>query len=179
MKLVLKNVRLAFPSLWEKKSFGEGEPAYQAAFILPHDHPQVPAIRELVDKLGKEKWDKSWPTVKKQLEAGDKGVLHDGDTKANLAGYEGNLFINARNKERPLILDQRKNPLSMEDGKPYGGCYVNAVLDIWAQDNQFGKRINASLSGVQFFKDGPAFSSGASASLDDFDELEADDEDFM
>ncbi|MWN55950.1 ssDNA-binding protein, partial [Escherichia coli] len=51
------------------------------------------------------------------------------------------------------------------------GCYVNAVIDIWAQDNNFGKRINASLGGVQFLRDGDAFAGGGVASADDFDDI--------
>jgi hypothetical protein len=53
-------------------------------------------------------------------------------------------------------------------GKPYSGCYVNAVIELWAQDNKFGKRINASLMGVQFLRDGQRLSGGGVASADDF-----------
>ena len=56
-------------------------------------------------------------------------------------------------------------------GRPYAGCYVNAVLEFWAQDNKFGKRVNATLMGVQFFRDGDAFSGGGAASDDDFDDV--------
>ncbi len=34
---------------------------------------------------------------------------------------------------------------------------VHAVVRLWAQDNAFGKRINAQLQGVQFASDGEAF----------------------
>jgi len=44
-----------------------------------------------------------------------------------------------------------------ENGKPYAGCYVNMSIRLWAQDNQFGKRVNAQLRAVQFVKDGEAF----------------------
>ena len=40
---------------------------------------------------------------------------------------------------------------------------MNAILDIWAQDNQYGKKVNAQLQGVQFFKDGDAFAGGGKA----------------
>jgi len=29
------------------------------------------------------------------------------------------------------------------------GCYVNALLELYGQDNKYGKRINASLKGIQ------------------------------
>lgn len=45
------------------------------------------------------------------------------------------------------------------------------MLEFWAQDNKFGKRVNATLMGVQFFRDGDAFSGGGAASDDDFDDV--------
>ncbi len=59
---------------------------------------------------------------------------------------------------RPLVLDKdAKTHLYATDGKPYAGCYVNASIDIWAQDSQYGKRVNAGLRGVQFIRDGDKF----------------------
>ena len=46
---------------------------------------------------------------------------------------------------------------------------INVILEIYAQDNQFGKRVNASLLGVMFHSDGEAFGGGTTATLDDFD----------
>ena len=52
------------------------------------------------------------------------------------------------------------------------GYYVDAILDIWAQENSYGKRINAQLKGVQFRRKGDVFSGGgAPAEDDDFDEI--------
>jgi hypothetical protein len=70
------------------------------------------------------------------------------------------------------VIDRDKTPLTSADGRPYAGCFVNASVELWAQDNNFGKRINASLRGVQFFKDGDAFSGGGAASDDEFDSVE-------
>ena len=72
-------------------------------------------------------------------------------------------------------MDVDKTPLVAENGKPYSGCFVNASLELWAQDNNYGKRVNATLMGVQFYKDGDSFSGGGVASEDDFDDLSIDD----
>ena len=65
-----------------------------------------------------------------------------------------------------------------EDGVIYDGCYVTAIIGIWAQDNKFGKRINANLLGVQFKKDGDPLASGVEkVNDDDFDDDDFDDED--
>jgi hypothetical protein len=105
------------------------------------------------------------------LKAGDRLPVHNGDAKATSAGYSGNYYINAGNTIRPLVLDANKAPLTPADGKPYSGCYVNAIVEIWAQDNQHGKRINASLLGVQFVRDGEKLAGGSVATADDFEEI--------
>ena len=88
--------------------------------------------------------------------------------KATLDGYEGNLYLNGYNAVRPTVVDRDTTPLVAADGKPSSGCYVVAILDVWAQDNQYGKKINAQLQGVQFFKDGDAFAGGKAADAGDF-----------
>jgi len=47
---------------------------------------------------------------------------------------------------------------------------------LWAQDNQFGKRVNAELLGVQFVRDGEPFGGGKPATPEDFEDLGADEE---
>lgn len=173
MKVNLVNVRLAFPQLFEAKAGNnnDGEPAHSASFIMPTDHPAVKAMRDAIDEVGKAKWGPKWATVKKELEAKDKTALHDGDSKSSYAGFEGNMYVAARNKIRPTVIDRDKTPLTASDGRPYAGCYVNASIELWAQDNSYGKRVNASLRGVQFAKDGEAFSGGGVADADEFDDL--------
>lgn len=172
MKTRLNNVRLAFPQLWEPKTVnGEGEPAFSATFLLAPDHPDVAKLRAAMEQIGKDKWGAKWPTVKKEIEAKDRTALHDGDTKSDYAGFAGNLFVSSRSKTRPGTFGADRNPVAEADGKLYAGCYVNAVVELWAQDNNFGRRINASLSGVQFLKDGDAFAGGVAAKADDFEDV--------
>lgn len=170
MKVRLNNVRLAFPSLFEAKTVnGEGKPAYSATFLLTKDHPDVKALTAAIDKVASEKWGAKAADVLKGLRAAGKTALKDGDTKAEYAGFADNFFVSARNAVRPTVINSDKTPLTESDGKPYGGCYVNAVVELWAQDNSFGKRINASLGGVQFYRDGEAFAGGGAVSADEFD----------
>lgn len=174
MKIMLNNVRLAFPQLFKPATVnGEGEPAYSAALILTADHPQLAAIRDAQEKVGKEKWGDKWATVKKEVMAKDRFALHDGDTKTQYDGFEGNFFISSRAKQsaRPSVLDRNKSPLTEADGRPYAGCFVNASIELWAQDNAYGKRINAQLRGVQFYRDGDSFGGGSPASSDEFEEV--------
>lgn len=172
MKIKLENVRLAFPTLFEAKTVnGEGEPAFSAAFLMPPDHPGVKTLNDGIEAVGKDKWGAKWPDIKKGMVKADKTCLHDGDAKAEYAGFPDNLYVSSRNKTRPLVIDRDRSPLTAQDGKPYAGCYVNASIELWAQDNNYGKRINASLRGVQFHRDGDAFAGGGAASEDEFDDI--------
>src|SRR5690606_36094193 len=98
--------------------------------------------------------------------------LINGNAKGHVAGYAGNWVINARSPTMPLVIDQNRQPLTQASGKPYSGCYVNASLAIWAQQNQHGRRINAQLRGVQFVRDGEPLAGGSPASVDEFGEIE-------
>ena len=175
MKIKLQNVRLAFAqNLFEAGTVaGEGKPAFSSTFLLSPTDPQVKTLTTAIEAVATEKWGAKAKDILKQMRAAAKTCLHDGDTKATYAGFAGNMFVPARNPLRPTVLDKDKTPLVASDGKPYSGCYVHAVLELWSQDNKYGKRVNATLMGVQFFADGEAFSGGGVASDDDFDDVTA------
>ncbi len=173
MKLKLTNVRAAFLKPWKAETVnGEGEAAFSSSFIINPNDPQIKDIEKAMQQVAKDKWGAKWEAVYKQMKAGDKLALHDGDTKSQYEGFEGMMFISSRTKTRPLTINRDKSPVTEEDGVLYSGCYVNVSLELWAQDNNYGKRINAQLGGIQFYKDGDAFSGGGSAADEsDFDDL--------
>ena len=168
MKHTFANARIAFPDIFEANK----DDKFAAAFIFPTDHPGIAALKAVIEEVGKAKWGAKWAQIGKELKAGDNLLIHDGDSKASYVGYEGNLFFNANNTVRPTVVDRDRSPLVAADGKPYSGCYVNVIIDVWAQDNQYGKKVNAQLQGIQFVKDGEAFSGGGtSADASDFEEI--------
>ena len=180
MKVKLSNVRLAFPVLWEAKTVnGEGKPAFSASFLIDPADPQVKALNTAIEQVANEKWGAKAAAILKQMRATDKVALHDGDLKSNYDGFPGNLYVSARSTTRPLVIDKDKSPLTEQDGKPYAGCFVNASVELWAQDNNYGKRVNATLLGVQFVRDGAAFAGGTTASDSDFEDLSADEADSL
>jgi hypothetical protein len=178
MKFLLRDVRLAFPSIFKASApKGGGEEAFSASFLIPKTHKQLPELKKALAAVAAEKWGAKGPAVLKALEAADKTCLHDGDSKAEYEGFEGNLYVSSRSKVRPTVFDQARNELTQADGKPYSGCYVNASIDLWPQDNSFGKRINAQLRGVQFLRDGDAFAGGGQpAEADEFDDISVSDD---
>jgi len=177
MKVMLNNVRLAFPALHNSQDYeGDGNFRFKGIFII--DPVKQKALVEKINAgmkaVAKDKFGEQAGTKLKSLSAKDMLCLHDGAEKAEkYDGFEGMVYVSAGGKTRPLIIDTNKTPLVEEDGKPYAGCYVNASIELYAQKD--GKRINASLKGVQFVADGDSFGGGGAASLDEFDEIEATD----
>jgi hypothetical protein len=182
MKVVLTNVRLSFPHLFTPQAGTDGgEPKYNAAFIVEPGSANAKALAKAVEQVAKEKWAEKAAATLATLRKGDK-VCYREEPKTNqsgdvYAGFEGMHWVSASDKTRPTVIDRDKSPLTVADGRPYGGCYVNVILDVWPQDNAYGKRVAASLKGVQFVKNGDAFSGGAPASVDEFDVVDTPEED--
>ena len=182
-RVMLRDARLAFPNLFEPTTVaGEGKPRYSATFLLPADHDQLAEVKKVIDAIARDKWKDKAPAILTGLYKTGKVALHDGDEKAQYDGFAGNMYIAAASQENapPTVVDQARQALGERSGKPYAGCYVNASLEFWAQDNQWGKRINCALRGVQFLRDGDSFSAGRPADADEFDVVEgADAADFV
>jgi len=162
-KIVIKNARLSFPSLFQKSVFEGKEGKYEATLLIDKkDEALKKQIDEQIAKLIAES---------KIKVPSEKYCIKDGD-ESELEGYEGNWSLKASNAKRPTVIDRDKTPLTADDEKLYAGCYVNAVVDFWVQNNAYGKRINANLYGVQFVKDGEPFGMGPVDVTDDFEDLD-------
>lgn len=172
-KIKLHNVRLSFPSLFRKATFGGDETKYEATFLLDKtkDADKIKEINDAIADVSKEKHKGKTPPA-------DKLCFKDGDT-IDYDGYAGHMSIKASSTKRPMVIGQDRSPLTEDDGKPYAGCYVNAIIELWGQDNQFGKRVNANILAVQFAKEGQPFGDGVTASIDDFDDVPVDMDDFI
>ena len=178
----LNSVRLSFPVFWEAKDFeGDGKFQYQGTFLFPKKgedgkpSPQallmLAAVKEACTKKYGEKGEAKFQAYKA---AGKIWAVQDGDVKAAeddaYDAYAGNYFTRAKNKVRPTVVDRNRAPLSAADGRPYSGCYVNAVVEVYAYDTA-GGGVSCSLLGVQFEKDGDAFGGSTPVKPDAFEDL--------
>ena len=171
-RIKIQNVRLSFPNLFSTASFGgEDTGKYDATFILDKDDNKK-AIKEIqvaIKKMIKE-------SFKGKNPGEDRLCLKDGDDTER-DELQGAYSLKASTKKRPLVLDRDKSPITEDDNVIYGGCMVNGIISLWSQNNAFGKRINASLEGVQFAGPGEPFGAPG-IDVDEFDVFgEADDND--
>ena len=172
-RIQLKDVRLSYPSIWKARAFGngEGEPAYSASFIIDPEtrlgKRNLDLIEEAIQQAKYRKWGNNHPNLK-----ADKYCVQDGEKGA--PDQEGMTVLLSRNLKKPLVLDGDRMETVESDGIVYAGCYVDAMVRIWAQDNDYGKRINASLEALKFRRDGEAFGARR-VTADDFDDGEQGD----
>lgn len=177
----LGNVRLSFPHIAEpqKQQGDSGERVtYNAEFILTPDHPGWAKFWQVVNAKAAEKWKDKAPQVI-QMVNGDrkKRCYGSGQEKVNSKtfkvydGYEGMVYIGAQRQQKdgmPQIIDAQGQAIDPANTmacqalarKLYGGCYVNAAIKPWFQENKHGYGIRCELVAVQFFADGTPFGEG-------------------
>lgn len=207
----IEGARLSFPDLFEATQVnGKGAAAFRSQLLVPASgSPEVRAtIATGKTEDGKPIWGGPWGPARKVIQEAiemlakqefkDKAkqilAMNEGNpqkhcfidgAKRPYDGYDGMWALSANRQEkhgRPVVVDQRKNPLQPGDGKPYAGCYVNASVELWPQDNEHGKAIRCGLNAIQFVKDGDSFGGGGTpATADDFAEIAegADADDLM
>lgn len=185
MEVKLKNVRLGpFPQLFAAAAFkGEGAPAFSALFLIEPGSENEKLMQAAITGAAVEKWGAKANAMLSSLIAKDMLCLHDGVHKAmKYDGFEGKKYVSCRNAQypdgtilTPAIFDNTVDPatgkargVGAAEGRVYGGCYVNALINVVAQDNDFGQRVNARVLGVQYAGEGDAFGA-RTASADDFE----------
>lgn len=172
-KFSLQNVRISFPSLFQKAVFDDNAGKYEATFLI-HKDEQASLIEQIntrIDQFLEEKFGKG--KVPKSIK---RTVFKDGD-EVDYDGYENHMAFKAGSaNRRPTVIDRDKSPLIESDEKPMAGDYVNAIVSLWYSDHpKGGKQVLGNLMGVQFVKEGERFGAGNEDVTDDFEELEDDD----
>lgn len=141
------------------------------------------AVREGMRKAAALGWGAQAEEVLQLLAQKDKLCQHQGNvSKEGQGPYKDMLFISASNARKPRCLVTRGG-VNVEIGPddpmfPYSGCRANLMVDLWPQSPdakpvKWGKRINATLTGIQFLQHGEPLSGGGRiATPDEFPTVE-------
>lgn len=177
-RIMLKGVVMAFPALAEPQAFGEGEPAYGAKFPIKINSTHQKLLEEAMLAEAKDAWkDKAQSVLDMLNEDGKaafvKKVYRSKKTGEAYQGFEGSHYLSARNaKTQPTVFNQYGEEIAAKgdiERQAFSGAVVNASVEIWAQDNKWGRRINCSLRGIMLTGEGENFGGGSSpASADEF-----------
>jgi hypothetical protein len=187
-RVTLRNVRASFLHVFkpqeQKNDDGTVRLTYNANFLMEKGtedtKKNLAALKKAADAAKRAQWGENpekWPKIPSH-----KVCLRDGDNPDHVDGdkrpeYAGQFFVSCNSPEDrpPQVKTNRKGDDDKwidarpgQKGAPYSGCYCNAVIRVWAQDNKHGKRINAALDVIQFRADGEAFSGAAPVKAEDY-----------
>lgn len=174
--IMIRNVRCSFPHLFKRPIINGDEGAYGTTLMLdPKEHAkEIAKIEAGIEDLLKEKF-------KGKKLASDKICLREGNDNIR-DEYEGYMTISANAREKPVVLagNGRDRITDPEDCKIYAGCRVNAKIELWFQNNTWGKRVNATLVAIQFAADDEPLVAHTSVDVakEGFDAVDEDDLDF-
>ena len=174
--IMLSNVRLSFPQLVEPRAFQEGQPKkYSADLILDPNSPDWAKFQQAIMAAVQGKWADKAQGVLQMCQAdrklrcfGNGAEKVDKKTFAPYEGYAGMVYVSANNGNMPQMVEANGKAVDAANTmayqalarKMYGGCYVNAAVKPWIQDNAFGRGIRCELVALQFAKDGEPFGDG-------------------
>ena len=158
--------RLSYPHLFEAKAVQKGQDAKFSCTFLMDKKIDAASIKRIEDRI---KVLLSEPPLKGHKLQADKICLKDGALKDGVDGYGDKvMFVSASSDNRPHVVDQNKVPVVAQDNKPVAGNLVDGTIRLWAQSNEYGKRVNAELRTVRFLKDdGVHFGSGTPVNAED------------
>jgi hypothetical protein len=167
--LVIKGVRLSYPHLfkkWAKDGDDKDKAKFSAKFLLPKDThaADIKAINQHIVAMMQEAFKGRIPNDK---------LCHRNGADLGRDDFEPYWVLSASESVRPTVVNKDRSPIAEEDDIVYAGCYVNVTVRFWAQNNKFGKRINANLVAVQFVKDGERFSDRPQVDVDELFEDES------
>jgi hypothetical protein len=172
VKIKLKNVRLSYAHLFKAKKFDKDSDApakYQTRGIIDPDSKigeiNVNLIEDAIDDVIEAKWGKR-PTKLKD----DKLFAKYSDRDEEDPDMRDMYIISASNERKPLCLDRDGEDVVESDDVLYSGMYADVIVTVWAQDNKYGQRVNASLEGVKERGEGARLSGGAPIDRREFDD---------
>lgn len=180
----LHNVRCSFFRGWTPTaSVSGGRESYKSNFIIDLDTKvgkmNHAALEKAVEEVGREKFKDKWPQIKKGIKE-DRMCYRPGDTFASAEsgeiypGYDGNVMgLTGSNQSQFTIVDRDRSALTEKDGRPYSGCYVNAVVRLYAinDKDKGGNGVFCTIEAVQYYAKGEAFGAGKMSAEEAFDDL--------
>lgn len=150
-KIYLHNVGISYPSIINRPFYEGQYRKYRATLLIPKS-----------DTATKAKLDTA---IKEALIIADlkdeKGIsykmvdylscLKDGNITGQGHHHYGNWTLIGSNDEKPIVTTIDGESI-INEGVIYPGCRVNAIVDIYAKKNEFGKFIIATLKSVQLLE---------------------------
>jgi hypothetical protein len=191
-KIKLKMVRTAFVQslIGAAQDYQDnGKFRHSATFLIEPGSDNDKAIEAAFKTEAQAVWPKKAQAMIDSFKPQSNKCCYQKGELKEYDGFEGMMALTGHRRVedgRPLLLDS----VAGEDGKPakligsdgkfypgkesriYGGCYVNAMVEIYAQDGK-NPGLRCALLGVQFAKDGDSFGGASKGKEGDFEVIDA------
>lgn len=173
MKLNI-SVRCAYPHVFEARENNfskDGVKKYECTGLFEPDGAVHKAIQEAMRAAADQKWGAKGERYYNEALENKNTRLIQKDVDLGL------MKITARRRETdgaPAVVDQKLRAIAAKQGIPYGGCWINMRIDIWAYENNGSRGFSATLLGIQFVRDGEALGGASAASTEGFEAIETD-----
>lgn len=163
-------VRLSYAKIWKPEAVSDADGAekkYSTAVLIDKaDEATLEKINAAVEQAKQDGKTKKWGG---KIPAKLKLPLRDGDDeKPDMTEYADHFFLNASNKDKPVIIDRFKEPIT-DESKVYSGCYARVMLNFYPFDANGNRGVGVSLEAIQFVKDGERLA-GSVVDVNEFDD---------
>mgnify|MGYP000026454985 CR=1 FL=1 len=144
--IMLKNVRCSFPHLFKFPEINGDIGSCGIILLIEREDPRLIALRADIEALSVSKHKIVLPDDKLCLREGKHKRAEYGDLMA--------ISTNSKKGEYPRVVGPGRTVITdASQCAIYPGCRVHAKFSLWAQNNSWGRRINAELIAVQFAGD--------------------------
>lgn len=179
--ILVSKARLSFPHLTEPQrqvieTTGKERVSYNCELLMPQDHPAFVKFMQVYANMALEKWKEHAQATMNMIQNERKlRCFGRGEEKVNkktfqpYEGYAGMVYITTGRDTPPQIIQADGTPIDPNNTmayqqltrKMYGGCWVNAAIKPWLQENKYGRGVRCDLVAIQFAADDKAFGEGA------------------
>ena len=173
-RVVIGPCRLSYTYVFEKfEPKDGGEPKYMTNVLIPTKEKEtVDAVKKAIEAAKKagivSKWGGKEP---KKLD----DPLRDGNDKDD-KNYVDHLYVNAKSKSRPGIVNRDHMPI-VDEEEIYSGVWAIVSLTFYPYDANGNRGIACGLNNIMKFKDDEKFGGTTSAEADFADLDMEEDED--
>lgn len=165
---IMVKCRIQAPHLYEPFT-DRFEKTRYSVILRVYDKAEQEKIEAAKIAAAKAKWPAEWEKKLKKINGNDNNKLlresEDGDY----------MFLKATRRPEdgmPKLVGRDRHTVAQSEGLFVSGAFVNALISLWAYDNQ-STGISATLLGVQWVKEGEPFADAPMAAEDDFGDLDA------
>lgn len=164
--------RISYPKVFSPDSSGEyADDKYKATFLFDESNVQVAeglkAMKKAVLEVAQKAFGAGVKLKEIQHPFRDGNQKYEAD-KAKNTHYKDTIFMTAKSKFKPGVVDAKVQPIDNE-GDLYGGCYVKASLIPFSYMKGSNKGVSFRLCNIQKLAEGePLGGGGPTDPTDDF-----------